>query len=386
MSAFDGRASMMTAAREVKEASVMALHAKTFGAWVNSHLRHKNLRVNDLSTDLRDGQMLIALLEQLSGQTCELRYNKAPTLQMHLLDNQAIALQFASRFLKLNFDPKDLVDGNLKVTLALIWRLILHFQLFQTGLVPASSGAPLDSSNPASRKVMQDALLQWTRFQTAGYAHVPPLHDFSSASWGDGMGLCALIHKICPSAIDYRQLTPARPYDNLRLAFTLAAQHLDVPVLIDPADMVNPDPSLRPDENCIITYLSLFPAAAARYAALHPPAPAPSLPPPVPAPAPAVPLPVPVPVVQHPVPFQLPPSDSSAYGPDLGVSRPSGSGSGFGSGFGSGSGSGAPIIILDVVVIEARGLNTVGVLNSRPDPYAVLTCWRQKEKTKKVHS
>ena len=41
--------------------------------------------------------------------------------------------------------------------------------------------------------------------------------------------------------------------------------------------------------------------------------------------------------------------------------------------------------MLDVVVLEARGLSTVGTFDAKPDPYAILTCWRQKEKTKKVH-
>ena len=40
---------------------------KTFTKWVNSHLMRINCRVNDLYTDLRDGKLLIKLLEILSG-------------------------------------------------------------------------------------------------------------------------------------------------------------------------------------------------------------------------------------------------------------------------------------------------------------------------------
>jgi hypothetical protein len=41
---------------------------KTFTKWVNSHLCRVNCRVVDLYTDLRDGKLLIKLLEILSGE------------------------------------------------------------------------------------------------------------------------------------------------------------------------------------------------------------------------------------------------------------------------------------------------------------------------------
>jgi hypothetical protein len=43
--------------------------------------------------------------------------------------------------------------------------------------------------------------------------------------------------------------------------FQIAEDHLGIPQVIDPRDMVNPDPNLRPDEQCIMTYLSEFPRA-----------------------------------------------------------------------------------------------------------------------------
>lgn len=42
---------------------------KTFTKWVNSHLARASCRITDLYKDLRDGRMLIKLLEVLSGET-----------------------------------------------------------------------------------------------------------------------------------------------------------------------------------------------------------------------------------------------------------------------------------------------------------------------------
>lgn len=44
------------------------MQKKTFTKWVNSHLGRVTCRIGDLYTDLRDGRMLIRLLEVLSGE------------------------------------------------------------------------------------------------------------------------------------------------------------------------------------------------------------------------------------------------------------------------------------------------------------------------------
>lgn len=45
-----------------------SVQKKTFQKWVNSHLVRVHSRIGDLYIDLRDGKMLIKLLEVLSGE------------------------------------------------------------------------------------------------------------------------------------------------------------------------------------------------------------------------------------------------------------------------------------------------------------------------------
>lgn len=52
-----------------------SVQKKTFQKWVNSHLVRVGNRIGDLYTDLRDGKMLLKLLEVLSGE--RLVYYKA---------------------------------------------------------------------------------------------------------------------------------------------------------------------------------------------------------------------------------------------------------------------------------------------------------------------
>ncbi|KAK9394882.1 Microtubule-actin cross-linking factor 1 [Crotalus adamanteus] len=100
---------------------------KTFTKWVNKHLMKVRKHVNDLYEDLRDGHNLISLLEVLSG--IKLPREKG-RMRFHRLQNVQIALDFLKqRQVKLvNIRNDDITDGNPKLTLGLIWTIILHFQ------------------------------------------------------------------------------------------------------------------------------------------------------------------------------------------------------------------------------------------------------------------
>uniref|UniRef100_A0A3Q1FBQ3 Calponin-homology (CH) domain-containing protein n=1 Tax=Acanthochromis polyacanthus TaxID=80966 RepID=A0A3Q1FBQ3_9TELE len=99
---------------------------KTFTKWVNKHLMKRH--ITDLYEDLRDGHNLISLLEVLSGETLPREKGR---MRFHKLQNVQIALDFLKhRQVKLvNIRNDDIADGNPKLTLGLIWTIILHFQV-----------------------------------------------------------------------------------------------------------------------------------------------------------------------------------------------------------------------------------------------------------------
>lgn len=100
---------------------------KTFTKWINSHLlKCSHLRVNDLYIDLRDGRLLIVLLEILSGDN--LRKPTRGRMRIHCLENVEKALEYLrEQHVHLeNIGPHDIVDGNPSLTLGLIWTIILR--------------------------------------------------------------------------------------------------------------------------------------------------------------------------------------------------------------------------------------------------------------------
>ena len=97
--------------------------------------------------------------------------------------------------------------------------------------------------------------------------------------------------------------SPGAMFELLTLVRVVAEQNLGIQPMLDPLDMCNPNPEARPDEQCIITYLSQFPKAFLAATHTLPPIPtrAPQPQPVVPAEPPApTPAPAPAPVIDFP--------------------------------------------------------------------------------------
>ncbi|KAM4784698.1 dystonin-like isoform 17-T17 [Cyanocitta cristata] len=243
---------------------------KTFTKWINQHLMKVRKHVNDLYEDLRDGHNLISLLEVLSGDTLPRERDFLKTLRLvsstdacaneqhedlededkgprekgrmrfHRLQNVQIALDYLKkRQVKLvNIRNDDITDGNPKLTLGLIWTIILHFQISDIHV----TGESEDMS-------AKERLLLWSQQTTEGYAGIH-CENFTTC-WRDGRLFNAIIHKYRPDLIDMSTVAVQSNLANLEHAF-FVAEKLGVARLLDPEDV---DVS-SPDEKSVITYVS----------------------------------------------------------------------------------------------------------------------------------
>uniref|UniRef100_A0A8C2G879 Dystonin n=1 Tax=Cyprinus carpio TaxID=7962 RepID=A0A8C2G879_CYPCA len=249
---------------------------KTFTKWVNQHLLKVRKHVNDLYEDLRDGHNLISLLEVLSGDKLPRERDFLKTLRLvsvadactverhgrdhdddddddedkgprekgrmrfHRLQNVQIALDYLKRRqVKLvNIRNDDITDGNPKLTLGLIWTIILHFQISEIHVTGESEDM-----------TAKERLLLWSQQMTEGYVGVRC--DNFTTSWRDGRLFSAIIHKYRPDLVDMSRVSTQSSRSNLEQAFGVAEQ-LGVARLLDPEDV---DVS-SPDEKSVITYVS----------------------------------------------------------------------------------------------------------------------------------
>jgi len=211
------------------------IQVKTFTRWCNEYLKDRGMHVNDLQKDLKDGVLLINLLEILSGKSVG-KYNKNPRVPTQKYENTAIAIDFVkSENIKIvNIGNTDITDGNLRIILGLIWTLILRYQVNRGG----SDGSA------------KDELLRWVQSKIPEYN----ITNFKQ-NWNDGKALNALTNALAPgSAPDHASLDPSRAVDNCDKGMNAANNHLGIPRILNPEDLANP----RVDEQSVMTYISYF--------------------------------------------------------------------------------------------------------------------------------
>ncbi|CDO76696.1 hypothetical protein BN946_scf184975.g5 [Trametes cinnabarina] len=199
---------------ESLEARSRDVQERTFCKWLNTKLEANGYPpMTSLVKDLSDGVRLIQLME-IMGDTSLGRYNKNPKMRVQKAENVNKALEFiTSRGVKLT--NIDIIDGNLKLILGMIWTLILRFTIADI------------SEEGLSAK---EGLLLWCQRKTEPYKEVD-VQDFS-LSWSDGLALCALIHCHRPDLIDYDKLDKQ---------------------LLEVADLCD---TQHPDERSVMTYVA----------------------------------------------------------------------------------------------------------------------------------
>lgn len=162
-----------------------------------------------------------------------------------------------------NVRLSELVDGNLKMVLGMVWTIILRFQIQDISVEELSA---------------KEGLLLWCQRKTEGYNHVK-VQNFHT-SFQDGLAFCALIHRHRPDLLDFSKLDPvcfpspshwfkqqlfclqfylhvpqADKAGNLQLAFDVAARDLDIPKMLDVSDMLDVP---KPDERSVMTYIAAY--------------------------------------------------------------------------------------------------------------------------------
>ncbi|EGD82481.1 alpha-actinin 4 [Salpingoeca rosetta] len=213
------------------------IQTKTFIKWMNSHLKDLGLQVEVLD-DLQDGICIHATLQKLADEQFKLP-SKKPRMRIQQIENVNACLTFMkSKEIKLEaIGGQDIVDGNVTLTLGLLWTMVLCFQL--------------EEVEGEDAKNAKEALLRWCQRKTKGYPGVK-VENFTT-SWRDGLAFNALIHKHRPDLINFDALDPKDPITNLNNAFDIAERELGITSLLDAEDVLD-----FPDDKSIMTYLIAY--------------------------------------------------------------------------------------------------------------------------------
>jgi len=204
---------------------------EVFTNWFNTQIIGTGLPpLTDISEGFKDGRYLCKGIEKLAQK--KIRHHENIVNDYQRLENIQNAINFlADQGIQLvNIGAPDILAGQDKIVLGLVWQLIQHYQVDTKA-----------------------QLLKYCNETLEPYGiHVK---DFTN-SWKGGLALAALICAASNGKLLDIETVRADPGAILPRAITLAEEKLNIPALIKADYLLTDD---APDEKAMMTYISYFP-------------------------------------------------------------------------------------------------------------------------------
>lgn len=224
---------------------------RTMARWVSSKVSRAR-EIHDISVDLCDGLTLLELVNVISKETDACSYvlspiYKKPTFALQKMENVDDILKFCRLVLQLNtcnISAEDVVQGNTKLILGLIWSLFVY-----------SLARLVSKSESRSMTEIKSILLRWLNV-TGKTKALPELTNFNK-DWSlqqekrPDLVFAAVLDFYVPKLVDYKKIHQGKKLSGLKEIISLAESSLGIPDLAV-ADDFN---VLVPDEKCVLFYV-----------------------------------------------------------------------------------------------------------------------------------
>ncbi|OBA24337.1 hypothetical protein METBIDRAFT_131228 [Metschnikowia bicuspidata var. bicuspidata NRRL YB-4993] len=223
---------------------------RTMARWVSSKITQE---IHDISVDLCDGLALLELVNAIAIETKASPYrltpiHRRPKIPLQKLENVADVLEFCRLLLQVNtcnISAEDVVCGNTKLILGLIWSLFVYSL---ANMVSVKS----ESKSFAEIKCI---LLRWLNITGKAKA-LPQITNFNT-DWSlqqdkrPDLVFAAILDFYVPNVVDYKKLLTGKRLSGLGEIIALADASLGIPDLALAEDFN----VLVPDDKCILFYV-----------------------------------------------------------------------------------------------------------------------------------
>ncbi|CAF3870614.1 unnamed protein product [Rotaria sp. Silwood1] len=182
------------------------IQISSFLKFINYHLSSKTEKkiVKDLSQDLSNGHILIDLIEIFSSKKLKREYGHT---RFHSLTNVQYVLDYLKLHMNhINISPHDIVSGNRKQILALLWIImkIFDFPSFHITTNKHIYNENIIFSFGQDRNI----LLKWINnlLNKILNTNIIYMKDFYIQTWIDNIYLSLIIKYLCPCSLKYGTL------------------------------------------------------------------------------------------------------------------------------------------------------------------------------------
>lgn len=172
---------------------------RTFRMWINS-LNIDNVYVNNLYLDVTDGVVILKVMDKIEpGVVKWSRVNLTPKNRYKRVENcnYVVELGKQMKFSMVNIGGLDILDGNRKLILALIWQLMRHHVLKILSSIASASGSVIND----------DYIVQWANSQVSKAGRDSNMKSFRDRTLKTGLFLIDLCYAVESRAVNWELVT-----------------------------------------------------------------------------------------------------------------------------------------------------------------------------------
>ncbi|XP_076908106.1 fimbrin-1-like [Bidens hawaiensis] len=212
----------------------MSREERCFRLWINS--LGISSYVNNLFEDVRNGWVLLEVLDKVSPGSVNWKQATKPPIKMPFRKvencNQVIKLGKQLKFSVVNLAGNDFVQGNTKLILAFLWQLMrFHMLQLLKNLRSRSQGKEITDAD----------ILKWANKKVKITGRTSKMESFKDKSLSSGIFFLQLLSAIEPRVVNWNLVTKGKSDDENKLNATYiisVARKLGCSIFLLPEDIM----------------------------------------------------------------------------------------------------------------------------------------------------
>ncbi|KAL6635028.1 hypothetical protein ACP70R_027699 [Stipagrostis hirtigluma subsp. patula] len=235
---------------------VLSREERAFRMWINS--LGVESYVNNVFEDVRNGWVLLEVLDKVSPGSVNWKLASKPPIKLPFRKlencNQVIKIGKQLKFSLVNLAGNDIVQGNKKLIVALLWQL-MRFNILQL-----LNKLRFHSQGSQGKEITDADILNWANGKVKASGRTSRMESFKDKSLSNGLFFLELLSAVQPRVVNWKVVTKGEDAEEKKLNATYiisVARKLGCSVFLLPEDIIEVNQKMILTLTASIMYWSL---------------------------------------------------------------------------------------------------------------------------------
>ncbi|CAL5054665.1 unnamed protein product [Urochloa decumbens] len=235
---------------------LLSREERAFRMWINS--LGVESYVNNVFEDIRNGWVLLEVLDKVSPGSVSWKLATKPPIKLPFRKlencNQVIKIGKQLKFSLVNVAGNDIVQGNKKLIVALLWQL-MRFNILQL-----LNKLRFHSQGSQGKEITDADILNWANSKVKASGRTSRMESFKDKSLSNGLFFLELLSAVQPRVVNWKVVTKGEADEDKKLNATYlisVARKIGCSVFLLPEDIIEVNQKMILTLTASIMYWSL---------------------------------------------------------------------------------------------------------------------------------